>query len=100
MFTGSVLKQAFQRTPFLMLSLGASNGDELLFIDFDVYLVFATICFKLSVTHQCISFFGLFRKQTVGTSLLVQGLRICLAMQGTQAQSLVREVRSHLSWGN
>ena len=31
-----------------------------------------------------------------GTSLVVQGLRMCLAMQGTQVQSLVGELRSHM----
>ena len=35
-----------------------------------------------------------------GTSLVVQWLRIQLAMQGTWVQSLVREVRSHMLWGN
>ena len=30
-----------------------------------------------------------------GTSLVVQWLRICLAMQGTQVWSLVGELRSH-----
>ena len=29
-----------------------------------------------------------------------QRLRICLPMQGTQVQSLVGELRSHVLWGN
>ena len=36
------------------------------------------------------------RKVTGGTSLVVQWLRMCLAMQGTQVRSLVRELRSHV----
>ena len=35
-----------------------------------------------------------------GSSLVVQWLRIHLAMQGTQVQSLVRELRSHMPWDN
>ena len=34
-----------------------------------------------------------------GTSLVVQWLRICLAMQKTQVQPLVRELKSHMPWG-
>ena len=34
----------------------------------------------------------------MGTSLVVQWLRICLAMQGAQVQSLVGELRSHMLW--
>ena len=33
-------------------------------------------------------------EQQVGTSLVVQRLRICLVMQGTQVQSLLGELRS------
>ena len=39
-------------------------------------------------------------KEGGGTSLVVQWLRICLAMQGTQVQSLVREPRSPVPWSN
>ena len=35
-----------------------------------------------------------------GTSLVVQWLKIRLPMQGTQVQSLVGELRSHMLWGN
>ena len=35
-----------------------------------------------------------------GTSLVAQWLRICLPMQGTWIQSHVRELRSHMLWGN
>ena len=38
-----------------------------------------------------------FRNRGTGTSLVVQGLRICLAMQGTQVRSLVRKLRSHMT---
>ena len=38
-------------------------------------------------------------KDVAGTSLLVQWLRIYLAMQGTQVFSSVREPRSHMPWG-
>ena len=34
-----------------------------------------------------------------GTSLVVQWLRICLPMQGTQVRSLVQELRFHLPVG-
>ena len=33
-------------------------------------------------------------------SLVVQWLKICFAMQGTQVRSLVGELRSHLLWTN
>ena len=36
----------------------------------------------------------------LGTSLVIQQLRILLPMQGTQVWSLVQEVRSHMPWGN
>ena len=36
----------------------------------------------------------------VRTSLVVQWLRICLPMQGTQVQSLIQELKSHMLWGN
>ena len=35
-----------------------------------------------------------------GTSLVVQWLRICLAMQGTWVQFLIKEQRSHVPWDN
>ena len=38
--------------------------------------------------------------QQEGTSLVVQWLRICLVMQGMWVRSLVRELRSHVLWGN
>ena len=34
------------------------------------------------------------------TSLVVQGLRICLPMQQMWVQSLLWELRSHMLWGN
>ena len=34
------------------------------------------------------------------TSLVVQWLRICLPMQGIQVWSLVKELESHIPWGN
>ena len=37
-----------------------------------------------------------FKLSYPGTSLVVQWLRICLAMQGTRVQSLVGELRSHI----
>ena len=36
----------------------------------------------------------------VGTSLVVQGLRLCLPMQGTGVRSLVGELRSHMLQGS
>ena len=36
----------------------------------------------------------------LGTSLAVQGLRICLAMQGMHVRSLVRKLRFHMLRGN
>ena len=38
--------------------------------------------------------------QKTRTSLVVQWLRVCFPMQGTWVRSLVRELRSHLPWGN
>ena len=38
------------------------------------------------------------QKQRVWTSLLVQWLRICLPVQGTQVQSLVGDLRPHMLW--
>ena len=35
-------------------------------------------------------------KSEVGTSLVVQWLKICLAMQKTQVRSLIRELRSRM----
>ena len=37
---------------------------------------------------------------TIGTSLMVQWLRICLLIQGTQVRSLVLELRSHTLWSS
>ena len=37
---------------------------------------------------------------TTGTSLVVQWLRICLAMQETWVRSLIGEVRSHVPLSN
>jgi len=39
-------------------------------------------------------------KPKAGTSLVFQGLRIRLAMQGMWVQSLVRELRFHMPWGD
>ena len=39
-------------------------------------------------------------KMNLGTSLVVQWLRICLPMQGTQVQSQVGELRSHMPRGS
>ena len=39
-------------------------------------------------------------KVRMGISLLVQRLRICRAIQGMQAQSLVQELRSHMPQSN
>ena len=39
---------------------------------------------------------AIIKYRKLGTSLVIQGLRICLAMQGTWVPSLVREPSSHL----
>jgi len=39
------------------------------------------------------------KKDYIGTSLVVQGLRISLSMQGTQVGSLAGELRPHMPWG-
>ena len=39
------------------------------------------------------------RRSLLGTSLVVQGLRLCLPMQGVQFPSLVGELRSHMPLG-
>ena len=41
-----------------------------------------------------------FKRLFPGTSLVVQGLRIHLAMQRAWVQSLVVELRSHMPWSN
>ena len=46
---------------------------------------------KLAAEHQ-----GEIKKDSRGTSLVAQCLTIHLPVQGTQAQSLVRELRSHM----
>ena len=40
------------------------------------------------------------RNGSLRTSLVVQWLRLCLSMQGTKVQFLVRELRSHMPPGN
>ena len=40
------------------------------------------------------------KSSVVGTSQVVQGLRLRLPMQGTWVRSLVQEVRSHMPQGN
>ena len=42
----------------------------------------------------------LLRVYKEGLFLVVQWLRICLAMQRTWVQSFVRELRSHMPWNN
>ena len=71
-----------------------------------VYLVlgplYSTDWNNLSVSlsqYQAISIL-LALKYTLGTSLVVQWLRIRTPMQGTQVRSLVGELRSHMPWGN
>ena len=39
-------------------------------------------------------------KELPGTSLVLQWLRICLPMQGTQVQTLVGNLRSHMLGSN
>ena len=41
-----------------------------------------------------------FKTHTSGTSLVVQWLRICFAMQGTWVQSPVQKLRSHVQQSN
>ena len=38
-------------------------------------------------------------KNTCGDSLVVQWLRLCLPMQGVQVRTLIRELRSHMPYG-
>ena len=44
---------------------------------------------SVSLSRTCIPL----KKTILGTSLIVQGLRICLAMQETRVQSLNRKLR-------
>ena len=44
-------------------------------------------------------FFSAIKKNEIGTSLLVQWLRLRLPMQGVRVQSLVGELRSHMPRG-
>ena len=58
-----------------------------------------------SFTGCKITGFGVFfsqhlRYSTPGTCLVLQWLKICLPMQGTQVESLVGEIRSHMLWGD
>ena len=41
----------------------------------------------------------LLKCKQVGTSLVVQWLRLCLPMQGMRVRSLVGELGSHVPWG-
>ena len=51
------------------------------------------------LTQHCKSTVFQLKKQT-GTALVVQWLKICPALQGAQVPSLVRELRSHILWGD
>ena len=50
--------------------------------------------------YHMISLLWSLRKSDTGTSLVVQCLRIHLAMQGTWVWSLVRKLRFHVLWSN
>ena len=52
------------------------------------------------LTAQCDMQINRLSKYSVGTSLVVQWLRIHLAIQETQVQSLIQEQRSHVLWNN
>ena len=52
---------------------------------------------KYTNTHTSIFSFKNFY---LGPSLVVQWLRICLPMQVTRVQSLIRELKSHIPWSN
>ena len=54
---------------------------------------------ELRITQIC-SCEGQVKRGRLGTSLVVQWLRILLAVQGTQVQSFVRELRSHTPRSN
>ena len=49
---------------------------------------------------RCGKFQNVFYKNSLGTSLAVQWLRIHLAMQRTQVQSLMGKLTSHMPWSN
>ena len=42
----------------------------------------------------------MYSKHYKGTSLVIQWLRIHLETQGTEVQSLITELRSHMPWSN
>ena len=42
----------------------------------------------------------IYKGETLRTSLVVQWLRIQLAMQGMRVRFLIRELRSHMTWSN
>ena len=55
------------------------------------------------IYDQCYNLENINIRKTRGMSLVVQWLRLCLAMQGTQVRSLVWEPRSHMprnSWAH
>ena len=72
------------------------------FPDFAFPLSYPHVLFQLTLlTHQPLCSplqvsFSLFRISSLGTSLVIQSLKICLAMQGTRIQLLVEELRSHM----
>jgi len=49
---------------------------------------------------RCGKFQNVFYKNSLGTSLMVQWLRIHLAMQRTQVQSLMGNLTSYMPWSN
>ena len=64
--------------------------------DADVSLILG--CARTRRSFVLIHFPGKLKGE--GTSLVVQWLRICLAIQRTEVQYLIWELRSHKPWGN
>ena len=55
-----------------------------------------TIGFPHGEIKEIQPFLSHFQKSLPGTFLVAQGVRLCLAVQGTQVQSLVGELRCHV----
>ena len=80
--------------PGLGRSPGEGNGYPLLYSDLENSMDFIVLGVEKNQTRLSDFHFHF------SLSLEVQWLGICLAMQGTQVRSLVRELRTHVAPGN
>ena len=71
-----------------------AGGGEIIVPTFGLWFIYQT------PTLAIVKYIPFPEKTLLGTSLMIQWLRICLPMQGTWVWSLVRELRSHMPQGN